>query len=821
MMKRTMTALLALLLCLCMLFGALAEKGDAVAAPEEGAVAEVEASGDEKDEELIFEPVDEEPEEATDAKVWSEEIAEDAAAADAEAEAAEQARLEALKGSVAINATNFPDATFRSYVEGFDWDGDGWLDEDERADVTEIDVEYDGVTSLKGVKYFANVEYIYARNNELTSVDVSGLTRLTKLVLWYNSVSSLNVSGCRALEYLDVDDNQLSTLTANNLPNLETVWARRNGLTSVNVSGDTSLTYDGLHISENQPMKLNLSGCVAMTEIEISTSMELTALDVSGNSALTRLWAGQNSISSLTIKNCPSLNYLSVYDNYFTTLDITGCNRVKCGIDAGGHIDSDGDLDFTDCSGTYLYFDEGMRFTYNGSGYAYMVDGHRVGGVSPTKIYFTKKTVTLKMGKTLDLSRYLKLKPANACAELTWKSGKKSIATVDEEGVVTPVKPGTVKITVKTDNGKKATITVKVKAVKPTKVSIVAETKVVEVGKTIQLTAKLKPSNAYSKLTWTSGNKKIATVNKNGVVKGKKAGKVKITVKTANGKKASVTIKVKKKGSNPVKCRALLVAQCNYTAASALPGCAGDTRLMYNMLSNCQGGEGGSWEITKKQDLSYSGFFSAIDQAFAGADDNDVSLLFYSGHGASDGSLCSVPSCDLMSQSAIASKLQSIPGRFIIMYDSCHSGSGIYTYGEENSASIADPKAEAAFNAAVVNAFAAADTGILVDAKGNVAMDGVENTGELRVANKFYVLVAARKSEYSWCNSDHSYFTEWACEAVGTSGHMPADTNYNNVATLDEMFNYISDVGDDVSFSGYYQHVQAYPRNSDFKMFRR
>ena len=47
------------------------------------------------------------------------------------------------------------------------------------------------------------------------------------------------------------------------------------------------------------------------------------------------------------------------------------------------------------------------------------------------------------------------------------------------------------------------------------------------------------------KLKWTSSNKKVATVNKNGKVTAKKKGTATITVKTANGKKYSCKVTVK------------------------------------------------------------------------------------------------------------------------------------------------------------------------------------------------------------------------------------------------------------------------------------
>lgn len=71
----------------------------------------------------------------------------------------------------------------------------------------------------------------------------------------------------------------------------------------------------------------------------------------------------------------------------------------------------------------------------------------------------------------------------------------------------------------------------------------------VKKGKKVQLSAKIIPTNATNKnVTWSTSNKKIATVSKKGLVKGIKAGKATITVKTKDGKKkARCKVTVKKK----------------------------------------------------------------------------------------------------------------------------------------------------------------------------------------------------------------------------------------------------------------------------------
>ena len=158
-------------------------------------------------------------------------------------------------------------------------------------------------------------------------------------------------------------------------------------------------------------------------------------------------------------------------------------------------------------------------------------------------------SVKLNVGKKLTLGQKEKLtlkatvKPAKASQKVTWKSSKKSIVEV-KNGKITAKKPGKAVITVTTKNNKKAKCTITVKKA-PKKISLNAKKKTLKKGKTFRIKVKF-PKNTYSnKLTYTSNKNKIATVSSKGVVKAKKKGSAVITVKTFNGKKAKLSIKVK------------------------------------------------------------------------------------------------------------------------------------------------------------------------------------------------------------------------------------------------------------------------------------
>ncbi|MBQ8973366.1 MAG: Ig-like domain-containing protein [Clostridia bacterium] len=77
--------------------------------------------------------------------------------------------------------------------------------------------------------------------------------------------------------------------------------------------------------------------------------------------------------------------------------------------------------------------------------------------LKPTGVKFEDAKRTLKVGDTFELVPLIT--PNTAQATYTWKSGKAKVATVNN-GVVTALSKGTAKITVTTQNKKKATITI-------------------------------------------------------------------------------------------------------------------------------------------------------------------------------------------------------------------------------------------------------------------------------------------------------------------------------------------------------------------------
>lgn len=107
-------------------------------------------------------------------------------------------------------------------------------------------------------------------------------------------------------------------------------------------------------------------------------------------------------------------------------------------------------------------------------------------------------------------------------------------------------KTGTAKVSITLASGLKKTLTIKVQAgtVKTSKITGLKSKVSIKKGKSLTLKPELTPITSTQKITYKTSNKKIATVTSKGVIKAKKKGKAKITVKSGSKKKV-VTVTVK------------------------------------------------------------------------------------------------------------------------------------------------------------------------------------------------------------------------------------------------------------------------------------
>ena len=151
--------------------------------------------------------------------------------------------------------------------------------------------------------------------------------------------------------------------------------------------------------------------------------------------------------------------------------------------------------------------------------------------VAATKVVVAEKTVKLQKGQKQKIHAYIQ--PLTTEDKLTFTSSNKKVAAVSKDGTITAKKAGKANITVKAGK-KKVTVKVTVQAPAPTGINGVPATKTLKKGKSFTIKPKLIPSGAEAKITYSSSNKKVATVNAKGKVTAKRKGTAVITVRAGS-----------------------------------------------------------------------------------------------------------------------------------------------------------------------------------------------------------------------------------------------------------------------------------------------
>ena len=137
--------------------------------------------------------------------------------------------------------------------------------------------------------------------------------------------------------------------------------------------------------------------------------------------------------------------------------------------------------------------------------------------------------------------------PENATEKgVVWESKDESVATVDQEGLVSAVKEGSTQIIVSTANGNFSTycsVTVKKTGADVSGITIDKDELKLTVGNSFRLTATVLPENATEKgVVWESKDESVATVDQEGLVSAVKEGSTQIIVSTANRKFSKLCI---------------------------------------------------------------------------------------------------------------------------------------------------------------------------------------------------------------------------------------------------------------------------------------
>lgn len=129
--------------------------------------------------------------------------------------------------------------------------------------ITDFDVPALYVKDIEtagGLEFLVNLESLdLGGAKNLTSLNVSTLTKLKKLVATKGKLTHVDLTNCSDLESVIMDDNKLESVVFGQHPNLTKVSMNTNKLKEFNASSLPGLVY--LDLSENELESINLTGC--------------------------------------------------------------------------------------------------------------------------------------------------------------------------------------------------------------------------------------------------------------------------------------------------------------------------------------------------------------------------------------------------------------------------------------------------------------------------------------------------------------------------------------------------------------------------------
>lgn len=270
--------------------------------------------------------------------------------------------IKAIPGTgIDINATNFPDANFRSYMLSLY--PKGYLTTSDINSLTSLNIANKNIANLKGIELLTGLRELRCWNNSFSTLDLSSNTKLTYLDCAPNSsLTSLNVRYCPDLENLIcystgiqslylaynsklksltcyntklvslsvTNKDQLTYINVKNTPTLESLDCYSDALMTLDVTGCTGLTSLKCYYNDDLTAITGLGDCKAITylDCEDCAITDLSAVESMNN--IERFYGRNNRISTFSLNNKPQLTYVRISGNpNLTTLRCSGNSQLQ------------------------------------------------------------------------------------------------------------------------------------------------------------------------------------------------------------------------------------------------------------------------------------------------------------------------------------------------------------------------------------------------------------------------------------------------------------------------------------------------------------
>ena len=230
-------------------------------------------------------------------------------------------------GEIELSAEQFPDQVILTFAGTCDKDGNGSLSEAECMEVEELAMPNAGITDLKGVENFRNLQRVNVSQNAIGDfAPVKDLSSLQILKVNGNPASVLDVTGCSSLKKLYAQNSTFSELHVTGLGSLEEVRIENNHLTDLDLTGLTSLR--ALSCYGNQLHTLDARPAAAL-EVLQADSNGMESLLVEGLGNLKTLHCQNNNLQQISLSGLGALEEFNAANNSLTELIVDEATALK------------------------------------------------------------------------------------------------------------------------------------------------------------------------------------------------------------------------------------------------------------------------------------------------------------------------------------------------------------------------------------------------------------------------------------------------------------------------------------------------------------
>ncbi len=121
------------------------------------------------------------------------------------------------------------------------------------------------IQNLEGIKGFVNLETLWAQGNELTSLDLEGMSTLTDVRAFFNNLTSINVSGLTNLQIIGLNENNIAGINLDSNTSLTQLDITGNALKGLDIRNNSNLT--NMTINGNPGLS-----CVLVTDVNAANA---------------------------------------------------------------------------------------------------------------------------------------------------------------------------------------------------------------------------------------------------------------------------------------------------------------------------------------------------------------------------------------------------------------------------------------------------------------------------------------------------------------------------------------------------------------------